>query len=103
MAASDRFNITIEGRGAHGAMPHLGADPVVAGAAVVTALQPLVSRETSPTDSAVITVARFNTGKDLLRLGPHSANDGRSPHAQLLLHISPAASHEPNRRGQPRL
>ena len=62
MAASDRFNITVSGRGGHGAMPHLSADPVVAAAAVVSALQPLVSRETSPTDGAVVTVARFNTG-----------------------------------------
>ena len=62
MAASDRFNISVEGRGGHGAMPHLAADPVVAAAAVVGALQPLVSRETSPSDGAVVTVARFNTG-----------------------------------------
>jgi len=34
----------------------------VAGAAIVAALQPLVSRETSPTDGAVVTVSRFNTG-----------------------------------------
>ena len=62
MAAAERFWVTIEGRGGHGAMPHLAIDPVVAGAAVVAALQPLVSRETSPTGSAVITVSRFNTG-----------------------------------------
>ena len=62
MAATDTFEVTISGRGGHGAMPHLSADPVVAAAAVVSSLQPLVSRETSPTDGAVITVARFNTG-----------------------------------------
>ena len=62
MAAADTFEVTIRGRGGHGAMPHLAADPVVAAAAVVGALQPLVSRETSPTDGAVVTVARFNTG-----------------------------------------
>lgn len=42
MAASDRFNITLRGRGGHGAMPHLAADPVVAAAALVLALQTLV-------------------------------------------------------------
>ena len=63
MAASDRFAISVNGTGGHGAMPHLAKDPVVAAAAVVTALQPLVSRETSPTDGAVVTVSRFNTGK----------------------------------------
>ena len=62
MAATDTFEVRISGRGGHGAMPHLSADPVVAAAAVVSALQPLVSRETSPTDGAVVTVARFNTG-----------------------------------------
>jgi metal-dependent amidase/aminoacylase/carboxypeptidase family protein len=63
MAASDRFAFSINGTGGHGAMPHLAADPVVAAAAVVAALQPLVSRETSPTDGAVVTVSRFNTGE----------------------------------------
>ena len=65
MAASDRFAISVNGTGGHGAMPHLAADPVVAGAAIVSALQPLVSRETSPTDGAVVTVARINTGTDV--------------------------------------
>ena len=62
MAAADRFWVRVSGRGGHGAMPHLAVDPVVAAAAVVTALQPLVSRETSPTTAAVVTVAQFNTG-----------------------------------------
>ena len=39
MAASDRFIFTVEGRGGHGAMPHLAADPVLAGSAIVMALQ----------------------------------------------------------------
>eukprot|EP00884_Botryococcus_braunii_P016632 jgi/Botrbrau1/3652/Bobra.0204s0042.1 len=59
MAAADAFHIKIEGRGGHAATPHLSVDPVVAGALIVAALQPLVSRETSPTDSVVVTVARF--------------------------------------------
>jgi metal-dependent amidase/aminoacylase/carboxypeptidase family protein len=42
MAASDRFNFTVLGKGGHGAMPHLAADPVVAASAVVMALQTLV-------------------------------------------------------------
>lgn len=62
MAAADRFFVTVTGRGGHAAMPHLTADPVIAASHIVLALQPLVSRETSPTDSAVVTVARFNTG-----------------------------------------
>ena len=62
MAAADRFFVKIKGRGGHGAMPHLSIDPVIAATAVVASLQSLVSRETSPTGSAVVTVARFNTG-----------------------------------------
>ena len=63
MAASDKFEAVIHGRGGHGAMPHLTADPVVAGAQAVLALQPLISRELDPTDSGVVTVARFSTGR----------------------------------------
>ncbi|KXZ45257.1 hypothetical protein GPECTOR_56g353 [Gonium pectorale] len=62
MAASDRFAFSVRGAGGHGALPHTARDPVVAAAAVVMALQTLVSRETAPVDSAVVTVARFNTG-----------------------------------------
>ncbi len=62
MAAADTFHLTVRGRGGHGAMPHMSTDPVVAAAAVIVALQPLVSRETSPTDGAVVTVATINTG-----------------------------------------
>ena len=42
MAACDEFTITVEGTGAHGAMPHLGIDPIVAAAQIVTALQSIV-------------------------------------------------------------
>jgi IAA-amino acid hydrolase len=73
MAAAGRFDITVAGRGGHGAMPHLAADPVVAGAAIVAALQPLVSRETSPTRGAVLTVARFNTGAGASNVIPDGA------------------------------
>lgn len=62
MAASQRFSAVIAGRGGHGAMPHLARDPVVAAAMAVVALQPLVSRQTSPLDAAVVTVGQFNTG-----------------------------------------
>ena len=46
MAAADFFEFDILGKGGHGAMPHLGIDPVVAAAAIVQSLQSLVSRET---------------------------------------------------------
>ena len=62
MAAADEFEITIEGKGAHGAMPHLGADPIVAGSSLVQALQTIVTRHLDPLDSAVISVTRFQSG-----------------------------------------
>ncbi|MEX0881169.1 MAG: amidohydrolase [Thermoanaerobaculia bacterium] len=62
MAAVDEFTIDIEGRGGHGASPHEAADPVLAAARVVDALQSVVSREISPLDSAVVTVASIHGG-----------------------------------------
>ena len=62
MAAVDEFTIDIEGRGGHGASPHEAADPVLAAARVVEALQSVVSREISPLDSAVVTVASIHGG-----------------------------------------
>ncbi|MBA2440905.1 MAG: amidohydrolase [Rubrobacter sp.] len=62
MAAADSFEMEVRGSGGHGAMPHLTADAVVISAHVVTALQTLVSRETSPTDPAVLTVGMIGAG-----------------------------------------
>jgi amidohydrolase len=63
MAAVDRLRVTVHGRGGHGAIPHKAADPVVAAAHVVVALQTLVSREVSPVDSAVLTVGSIHGGE----------------------------------------
>ncbi|HYD31980.1 MAG TPA: M20 aminoacylase family protein [Azospirillaceae bacterium] len=62
MAAADQFDIEIAGHGAHGAMPHHGTDPVVVACHVVTALQTLVSRNTDPLDSAVVSVTKIHGG-----------------------------------------
>jgi len=62
MAGADRFEITLTGRGAHAAMPHQGTDTVLAGAALVQALQSLVSRATDPMEPAVVSVTRFHAG-----------------------------------------
>jgi amidohydrolase len=62
MAGADRFEITITGRGGHAAMPHQANDSVVAGSALVQALQSLVSRNTDPQEAAVVSVTRFNAG-----------------------------------------
>ncbi len=61
-ASADEYDLTIRGKGGHGAMPHLAVDPVVAGAYVVTTLQTIVSREVAPKDPAVITVGKFSGG-----------------------------------------
>jgi amidohydrolase len=62
MASADQFDIVVRGHGAHAAMPHLGVDPVVAGSAIVQALQTLVSRGIEPVDAAVISVTQFHAG-----------------------------------------
>ena len=62
MAAKDSFRISIQGRGGHGAMPEQCCDPIVAAAAVVMALQPVVSRGISPLDAAVVTVSAIHGG-----------------------------------------
>ena len=62
MASSENILVHIEGQGGHGAMPHLSADPVVAGAAIVMGLQTIVSRNVAPLHMAVITVGAFQSG-----------------------------------------
>lgn len=62
MAASDTLDITVRGRGGHGSMPHRAADPVTAAAAMVTALQTLVTRRFDVFDPVVITVGAFHAG-----------------------------------------
>ena len=62
MANCDWFRIDVAGASAHGAMPHKGVDAIVVGAAVIDALQVIVSRDVSPFDPAVITIGEFHGG-----------------------------------------
>ncbi|CEF97541.1 Peptidase M20, dimerisation domain [Ostreococcus tauri] len=62
MAGAGEFVIDIAGRGGHAAVPHKNVDVIVAGSAIVTALQTLVSRLTDPLDSVVVSVTVFNAG-----------------------------------------
>lgn len=62
MAAPDELEIVVEGRGGHGAYPHLTADPVVAAAQIVVALQQIVSRQVPPLEPAVISVGSIHGG-----------------------------------------
>ena len=61
MAAEDNFEIIINGVGCHAAMPHLGRDPIIIGAEIVTAMQSLVSRTVDPIDNAVLSFTEFIT------------------------------------------
>ena len=63
MASSDYATITIEGVGGHGAMPHRAADPIVAAASLVMALQTIVSRNVDPLHAAVVTVGALQAGQ----------------------------------------
>ena len=62
MASSDRFHVTIRGKGAHGAQPHNGIDAVVVAAEAVTALQTIRSRRIDPMEPLVISVGMINGG-----------------------------------------
>ena len=62
-ASADGFRIKIEGKGAHGADPHLSVDPLVVGANIILALQTIVSRNVNPRQSAVVTVGWLSGGK----------------------------------------
>jgi hippurate hydrolase len=62
MASADQFDIIVKGHGAHAAMPHQGVDPLVAGSALLQALQTIPSRTLDPLDAAVLSVTRFHAG-----------------------------------------
>ena len=62
LAAADNYSVNIVGKGAHGAMPSNSIDPIVCGAAVIQNLQHIVSRNSNPKETLVITVATFNSG-----------------------------------------
>jgi amidohydrolase len=62
MAAMDRFDLKIIGKGGHGAMPHLCLDALEVGTQVISALQRIVSRQMNPLSPTVVTVGRFQAG-----------------------------------------
>ncbi len=62
-ASSNEFKITVRGKGAHGAMPHLGIDPVPAACQMVQAFQTIISRNKRPIDTGVISVTMIHTGE----------------------------------------
>ena len=62
MASADAFDVTLTGRGGHGAYPHLAVDAMAAGTYFVTQLQTIVSREVAPLSPAVVTIGEFHSG-----------------------------------------
>lgn len=62
MAASNTLKITVSGKGAHGAQPHMSKDPVLATAHIITALQSVVSRNVDPMKTAVLSITSVHGG-----------------------------------------
>jgi amidohydrolase len=62
LAAADRWDIRITGKGGHAAHPHTTLDPMVVGASIVMSLQTIVSRNIDPQDATVVTVGFFKAG-----------------------------------------
>ena len=62
MASSSVFTLTVQGKGGHGAAPHQAKDPILAAAHIVVALQSIVSRNTNPQDSVVVSIGQFAAG-----------------------------------------
>ena len=63
MAATDEIKIKVRGSGGHAALPHLAADPVVATAHIITALQTIASRNANPIDALVVSVCSMQTSQ----------------------------------------
>nr|USU33231.1 M20 family metallopeptidase [Methylobacterium sp. OTU13CASTA1] len=63
MASTDRFTITVEGKGGHAAQPHAAIDSVLVASHVVVALQSIVARSVDPLDSAVVSVCALEAGE----------------------------------------
>ncbi len=61
-ASADKFVLTVRGKGGHAAMPHEAVDPIVIAAHIITVLQTIISRETSPFSPAVITLGSIQAG-----------------------------------------
>ena len=72
MAAFDEITITVKGKGGHAAMPHQTIDPVFIGAQIITALQGIVSRNTDPVESLVVSITKFHAG-DAMNVIPETA------------------------------
>jgi len=71
-ASVNNITITVTGRGAHAAAPHLSSDPMIAGSAIVCGLQTIVSRNVAPPDPAVLSVTSFQSSSTAHNIIPRS-------------------------------
>lgn len=76
MGGAQQFSVLIKGRGMHAAMPDLGNDPIVTAAHTIAALQLLVSRETSPVGSSVVSITKVHSGEGAYNVIPDTATFG---------------------------
>jgi amidohydrolase len=76
MAMTGEFDIDLYGKSAHGAMPDLGADAIVAASALIGALQSIVSRNLQPAEPAVVTVGKMSAGEMRNVLAGHARLEG---------------------------
>ena len=79
LAAADSVVVTVHGRGGHGSMPHLAADPVPVAAEIVLALQAMVTRQFDVFDPVVVTVGRIAAGTTNNVIGSHRGAGGDRP------------------------
>jgi amidohydrolase len=76
MAAVDRFQVVLRGKGGHAAYPNRSVDPVLIAAHVITALQSIVARNIDPVDTAVVTVGQVHTGTAFNIIPPEAVLEG---------------------------
>lgn len=74
MASPDKFEITVRGKGGHGAMPHLAIDTTLVASQIVVALQSIASRNINPMQNVVVSVCGFRTETDTYNVIPNSVH-----------------------------
>ncbi|KAF3325208.1 IAA-amino acid hydrolase ILR1-like 3 [Carex littledalei] len=76
LAASGRFHVTIKGKGGHGAIPQRTIDPIIAASFLILSLQQLVSRESDPLESRVVSIGFVKAGEGAYNVIPETATFG---------------------------
>jgi len=76
MAGAEEFEITVTGKGGHGAIPHQTVDPVLAACQIVTALQSITSRNVAPLQAAVVSVTMIHAGEAFNVIPPEAKMEG---------------------------